>query len=233
MRCTLFRALPFISCPIWLILRQFPDDSKLIVCELTTISRRVDAARMRAIHLRIGGTFLSGLVLLAATAQEVPVIAKQSNVGQLAGARDKAREDQVAKLFEGIRGDAKLPHLKRIEHRESLEQTVCTIALTGKPPKNTWQTTGFYKTANPGSITPELSKVAIFNNLHPKGNPSYARYSVAVWPVKESQTGELKYWVGVQLFWSAGMEFFDYHFTDDIYYHNNWKKSIAAPCRNK
>ncbi len=184
----------------------------------------------------MGSTFLSGLVLalLAATAQEGPVTAKQGTVGQPAGTRDKASEDQVAKVFEGIRGDAKLPHLKRIGHRESLEQKVCTIALTGKPPKYTsTNTSGFYKTANPDSVTPELSKVALFNNLNPKNNPSYARYAVAVWPVKESQTGELMYWVGVQLFWSAGMEFFDYHFTDDIYYHNDWKKSIAAPCRSK
>jgi hypothetical protein len=236
LRRTLFRALRFISCPKYLILRQFLVDSKLIECELTGINRRVDAATMRATHLRIGSAFLSGLVLalLAATAQEVPVTAKQGNVGQVTGERDKAKEDQVAKLFEDIRGDAKLPHLKRIGHRESLEQKVCTIALTGKPPKyNSTSTSGFFKTANPDSVTPELSKVALFNNLRPKNNPSYARYSVAVWPVKESQTGELMYWVGVQLFWSAGMEFFDYHFTDDIYYQNDWKKSIAAPCRNK
>lgn len=190
---------------------------------------------MKVPHPRIGQTFACLVIaLLAATAQEVPVATKQGNVAQLTGERDKEKEDQVAKLFEGIRGDGKLPQLKRIGHRESLEQKVCTIALTGKPPKYTsTNTSGFYKTGNLDAVTPELSKVALFNNLHPKGNPSYARYSVAVWPVKDSQTGELVYWVGVQLFWSAGMEFFDYHFTDDIYYHNGWKKSIAAPCRNK
>jgi hypothetical protein len=236
LRRTLFRALRFISCPKYLILMQFTVDSKLIQCALTGIGRRVDAAIMRATHLRIASTFVSGLViaLWAATAQEVPVTTKQGNVGQLAGERDKEKEDQVAKVFEGIRSDAKLPHLKRIGRRQSLEQKVCTIALTDKPPKYTsTNTSGFYETANPDSVTPELSKVALFNNLHPKNNPSYARYSVAVWPVKDSQTGELKYWVGVQLFWNAGMEFFDYHFTDDIYYHNGWKKSIAAPCCNK
>jgi hypothetical protein len=233
---TLFRALRFISCLKCLILRQFSVDSELIVCALTGADRRVDAASMRATHFRIGSTFVSVLVtaLLASTAQEVPVTTKQGNVGQLTEERDKEKEDKVAKLFEGIRADAKIQHLKRIGHRASLEQKVCTIALTGKPPKHTSTNIfGFYKTANPESVTPELSKVALFNDLHPKYNPSYARYSVAVWPAKDSQTGEPMYWVGVQLFWSAGMEFFDYHFTDDIYYHNDWKKSIADPCRNK
>ncbi len=190
---------------------------------------------MRATYFRIGALVAVLLMaLLAATAQEAPVATQHGNVGQLTGERDKEKEDYVAKLFERIRSDAKLPHLNRIGRRESLEQKVCTIALTGKPPKYvSTNTSAFYKTANPDAVTPELSKVALFNNLHPKNNPSYARYSVAVWQSKDSQTGELMYWVGVQLFWSAGMEFFDYHFTDDIYYHNDWKKSIAAPCRNK
>jgi hypothetical protein len=191
---------------------------------------------MRAKHFRIGTALVSVLVaaVLAATAQEVPVTTKQNDVGQLKVDRDKEKEDKVAKLFEGIRADAKIPHLKRIGHRQSLEQRVCTIAATAIPPKYTsTKSSAFYKTANPDSVTPELSKVALFNDLHPKYNPSFARYSVAVWPVQDSQTGERMYWVGIQLFWSAGMEFFDYHFTDDIYYHNDWKKSIAAPCRNK
>jgi hypothetical protein len=123
--------------------------------------------------------------------------------------------------------------LKRIQHRESLEQKVCTIALEDKPPKTTSTSTfGFYKTANLGSVAVELSKVAMFNQPHSKNNGGYTRYSVAVWPLKDLQAVEPMYW-GVELFWSEGVEFFDYHFTDDIYYHNDWKKSIAAPCRNK
>jgi hypothetical protein len=191
---------------------------------------------MGATNSRRASAFVTVLMtaLLAATAQEIPVNTTPGKVGQLTGDRDKEKEDKVAKLFEGLRAGAKIPHLKRIGHRDSLEQKVCTIALTGNHPKHTSTGIfGFYKTANPDSVTPELSKVALFNDLHPKYNPSLARYSVAVWPLKDSQTGEPMYWVGVQLFWSAGMEFFDYHFTDDIYYHNNWKKSIAAPCRNK
>jgi hypothetical protein len=167
-------------------------------------------------------------------AQQAPVSPKQSSAGQIAGERDKVKEDQVAKLFESLRTDTKLPPLRRIGHRDSLEQKVCTIAVEDKPPKITsTNTLGFYKTANPDSVTPELSKVALFNQLHPKNNAGYARYSVAVWPVKDLQAAKPMYWVGVELFWSAGAEFFDYHFTDDIYYHNLWKESIAAPCRNK
>lgn len=171
---------------------------------------------------------------LVSMAQQAPVSPKQSSAGQIAGERDKVKEDQVAKLFESLRTDTKLPPLRRIGHRDSLEQKVCTIAVEDKPPKITsTNTLGFYKTANPDSVTPELSKVALFNQLHPKNNAGYARYSVAVWPVKDLQAAKPMYWVGVELFWSAGAEFFDYHFTDDIYYHNLWKESIAAPCRNK
>jgi hypothetical protein len=232
----LFRDYRFIRSPKYLILKKMSVDLGLIARRLTGIVRGVDAAIMRTRHFRIGSTLVSVLVsaLLAATAQEVPVTTKQGNVGQLTGERDKEKEDKVAKLFEGIRADAKIPQLTRIGHRESLEQKVCTISLTDKPPKQTSANVfAFYKTTNPDSVTPELSKVALFNDLHPKYNPSYARYAVAVWPVKDSQTGEPMYWVGIQLFWGAGMEFFDSHFTDDIYYHNDWKKSIAVPCRNK
>jgi hypothetical protein len=191
---------------------------------------------MRAQHFRIGSALVSMLVTaqLFGMAQQAPVTAKQTPAGQIVGERDKVKEDQVAKLFERLRADARLPPLTRIGHRDSLEQKVCTIALEDKPPKTTSTNIfGFYKTANPDSVTPELSKLALFNQLHPKNNAGYARYSTAVWPVKNLQAAEPMYWVGVEIFWSAGAEFFDYHFTDDIYYHNLWKKSVAPPCRNK
>jgi len=150
------------------------------------------------------------------------------------GERDKGKEDQVAKLFEKLRSDLKIQKLARIKHRDSLEQRVCTIALTGTVPKQaSTRIFGLYKTAQPESISAELYKVASFNELHPKQNPSYSRYSVAVWRAKDSQTGEPTYWIGVHLYWSAAMEFIDYHFTDDIYYHNDWKKSVAPQCRGK
>jgi hypothetical protein len=190
---------------------------------------------MRAANFQIN---CAGVVLLmtalAAPAQQAPVHINAGRAGQLAGNRDKEKEDKVAKLVEDLRVEVKIPRLERIRHRASLEQTVCTIALTDTPPKQASTILfGFYKTANPEVVTPELSKVALFNDPRHKDNPVYTRYSVAVWPVSNSQTREQIYWVGVQLFWSGGMEFFDYHFTDDVYYHNEWKKAIAAPCRNK
>jgi hypothetical protein len=169
-----------------------------------------------------------------AAAQGISAGAKQGNVMQLTRERDKEKEDQVAKLFEGIRADAKLPRLKRIRHRESLEEEVCTIVLTGKVPKaSLTNTSGFYKTPNPQSINSDLSKVAMFDQLHPNNNRGFARYSVVVWPAKDLESGTPTYWVGVRLFANAVFEFFDNHFTDEIEYHNLWKKTIAPECRNK
>jgi hypothetical protein len=150
------------------------------------------------------------------------------------GEHDKEKENQVAKSFETIRADSKSPKLSRIKHRDSLEERVCTIALTGALPRTSvMDTFAFYKTSRPESISPELSHVASFDALHPKNKAGYRRYSVAVWRTRDSQTGENVYWVGVELFWSAPMEFFDYHFTDDIEYQNGWKKSVAPECRGR
>jgi hypothetical protein len=166
-------------------------------------------------------------------AQETTVPTTQTEHAQQIGERDKKVEDEVAKLFESIRRGAKVPMLKRIGHRTSLEQQVCTIAVSGKAPKYaSTNTAAFYKIANPQSITPELNRVASFDQLHRKHNPPYKRYSVAVWRI-EGQDAGARYWVGVQLYWSAATEFVDSHFTDDIYYHNDWKKLIDPLCRGK
>jgi hypothetical protein len=58
--------------------------------------------------------------LLASTAQEQPLATNADNAERLIVERDKDKEDQVAKLFEGIRTEAKLPQLKRIRHRDDL-----------------------------------------------------------------------------------------------------------------
>ena len=159
---------------------------------------------------------------------------KVATAGQLPGERDKNKEDQVAKLFETIRSDLKRPKITRLEHRDSLEQTVCTIALTGTTTKNTsTDISGFYKTEHPESISAELKKVASWSTFHPKSNRGFTRYSVAVWRVPDSRPEEATYWVGVQLYESAVGEFIDDYFTDDIMYHNDWKKSVAPQCRGK
>lgn len=148
--------------------------------------------------------------------------------------RDKVKEDQVAKLFETIRADAKLSPLTRIKHRDSLEQAICTLALNGIPQEpETSATSTVYKTTHPESITTELRKVATMEDFHFKNKSDFVRYSVAAWRVKDPQSGEVNYWVGVQLYWSAAMEFFDLHFTDDMYVRNDWKKQIAPECRGK
>ena len=180
--------------------------------------------------------FLSVLFVAFATAlsaQEMHVD-KQANSRQLVGERDKSKEDQVAKLFESIRIDGKLPPLTRIKHRDSLEQQVCTIAQAGAlANQHSGDLYAIYGTSQPESISTELIRVASFNKQDPKKNPTYPRYSVAVWHVKAPQTGEAMYWVGVARYWSALEEFVDYHFTDDVFYHNGWKSSIAPTCRGK
>ena len=196
----------------------------------------VDPAAMKRADFLIGYAIVSMLVAaqLTVQAQQVPVAAKGPNDGQSKRSRDKEKEYEVAKLFEKRRADANLSRLKRIEHRASLEQTVCTIALTDAAPKRPSTILfAYYKTANPKAVTPELSKIALFNDARHKDNPIYVRYSVAVWPVGDSQTDTPIYWVGIQLFSSAGLEFFDDHFTDDVFYHNEWKNTIASSCRNK
>jgi hypothetical protein len=174
------------------------------------------------------------LLPIDSSAQEVPVAHTPVSEGQVMAEHDRNKEDQVAKLFETIRSDSKSSKLSRIGHRDSLEQQVCTTALTGTLPKHSLMDTfGFYKTSRPESITTELTHVALFDDLHPKNKAGYHRYSVAVWRTKDSKTGETAYWVGVELYWSAAVEFFDYHFTGDISYHNLWKNSVAPQCRGK
>jgi hypothetical protein len=112
----------------------------------------------------------------------------------LIGERDKGKEDVVAKLFETLRVDAKLPALIRIGHRSSLEQAVCTAAQARTFAKhNPGVFPEFYKTAQPESISAELNKIAPFKEQAPPNRLNFPRYSVAVWQVKDSQTGETQY----------------------------------------
>jgi hypothetical protein len=208
----------------------------MIWCALTRIGPLVEAAIMNAINLRIGTALASGIVfaLLAATAQEAPPPStKPGDAERLTVERDKEKEDQVAKLFEGIRAEAKVPRLKRIQHRPQLEQGICTGALTGGRPKGA---SAFYTTTDPQSPAPELRKIASSNPLdryHP-GRPIYERYSVAVWKTKAPQSGNADYYlVGVGMYGSAAGEFVDCHFTDDVHYCGKWKETIAPPCRGK
>ena len=152
------------------------------------------------------------------SAQGVPAGVTHTTVRQAMGERDKGKENEVAKLFDNIRSGLKSPQLRRIEYRDLLEEQVCTIALVGTLARRTEPDTfALYKTLQPESITPELKRVASFDALYPKNRAGYRRYSVAAWRTKDPQTQETVYWVGVELYWSAAIEFFDYHFSNGIY----------------
>jgi len=116
----------------YLILGRFTVDFKLILCVLTSFGRMVEAATVKALNLRIGTLFVSALAFapLGAAAQESAPATKQGDTEQHIVARDKKKEDQVAKLFEGIRADAKLSKLERVRRRADLEQGICTSSLT-------------------------------------------------------------------------------------------------------
>lgn len=160
--------------------------------------------------------------------------AQEGGKTSLVGRRDEGTEDVVAKVFESIRVDAKLPALIRIKHRDSLEQVLCTVSQVGTL-GNHRPTVGstLYKTAQPESISADLNRVASFKEQRPPKNLAYPRYSVAVWQVKDSKTGETQYWVGVELYPSALEEFMENHFTDEILYRNDWKKDVSLQCRGK
>ena len=166
--------------------------------------------------------------------QQLPASANQSDAGVLLVERDKGGEDKVAKLFELIRTDAKMPQLYRIRHRDNLEQGTCTTALTDIVPKRVpTGTFALYKTVQPESVSAELKNVATLADFHFNNASDFTRYSVAVWRAKNLRTGEVAYWVGVELYWGSAAEFFEGHFTDDMYYRNEWKKKIVPQCRGK
>ena len=124
--------------------------------------------------------FIFVLLTTGISVQQVSDSTKQVTSGQAMGERAKDKENQVAKSFETIRTDAKLPQLTRIKHRDSLEQHVCTVALTGVLPKNNiGDKTAIFKSFKPESISAELKQVALFDDFNFQ-NGNYPRYSVAV-----------------------------------------------------
>jgi hypothetical protein len=158
------------------------------------------------------------------------------------GHRDRKAETQVAELFKKIRRDAKMPKLKRIDHRAELQQLACTVTVLGKSPEYyksgcpvlgvdekcqyPYMTSALYATSNPAEQTPELERIA---RLETRG--SLPRYAVAVWSVPSEAVRRPRYWVAIKLYPSAGMEFFETHFTDAMEWKNEWKKFVAPQCR--
>jgi hypothetical protein len=140
-------------------------------------------------------------------------------------------ERQVAQTFESIRRDKALPKLSRITRREQLDQLVCTAALNdANPYRENAPANLMYKTSDPTSVTDELKSIArYYDELEPRLD---TRYAVSIWPGTDKKTGRRVYWVGVEICPSAFYEFIDNNFTDDRPYRNEWKKMVAAPCRN-
>jgi hypothetical protein len=93
--------------------------------------------------------------------QAVVVSKARQTPGQAIGERDKDKENQIAKSFETIRSDEKLPQLTRSKHRDSLEQQVCTGALAGVVPKNNLgDRSAIFESSKPESTSTELKQVA-------------------------------------------------------------------------
>jgi len=142
---------------------------------------------------------------------------------------DRQQEDSVANLFDQVRKEAKLHRLRRIGSRTSLQQLVCTVAVTNNVPRftsgfpvlgndsidgvtnekqagsivvNVDRPSAIYKTSNPGELTPELKRIALFERQRGRDGhkPGYARYSVAVWRNQQPTSENAEYWVAVQLF---------------------------------
>jgi hypothetical protein len=53
-----------------------------------------------------------------------------------------------------------------------------------------------------------------------------------VWPVQQPTNEKAEYWVSVELFWSAGDEFFLNYFSDAMEWKNEWKAFVTPECRD-
>ena len=142
-------------------------------------------------------------------------------------------EDEVAQSFEKFRDKDKLTRLKRIAHRQSLEQLVCTAALNDAP---AWSQNSpgavMYRTDNLAFVTQELERIACYKEIFPgSDSPPYTRYAVAVWPATDKKSGQPIYWIGIETYMSAWWEFLDNNFTDNRSYKDDWKKAVAPACR--
>jgi len=156
------------------------------------------------------------LSMAGESSSQVPIVA----------ARDPAKEDAVAKVFEGVRASHHLYKMKRVKSDMYLEQTTCTAAVGLRPATHN-AFFALYKTSTPEIPSSELYGVASFDRPRKKTAANETRYSVAAWRGKDGQ-----YWVGVTLRLSAAWEFLDAYFTDDLYYRNDWKKGIAPECKH-
>lgn len=183
---------------------------------------------------RLASILLGSLLLFAS-----PVLAQFQD--QAVKFRDPTKEDEVARIFESARKQTGAKPLARINFRDEVQELVCTAALKDSVPIYSTGTpalagdakrhpaSALYKTTEPARTTDEIARLALLDPFHKQG---YKRYAVAVWRSASAPDRD-QYWVGIQFYWSAEVEFFDYHFTDDIWYHNSWKGIVAPECRSR
>jgi hypothetical protein len=60
---------------------------------------------------------------------------------------------------------------------------------------------------------------------HPAGGrPSHS--------ISGAASAKETFWVGVNGYWTARVEFIDHTFTDDVFFKNAWKKDVSPGCMN-
>ena len=152
--------------------------------------------------------------------------------------RDVGKENEVATAFAKARNDVAGRQLTRIVYRQELQQLVCTAAARNSPPVyDTGVQALIGAPAHAPSSLVKCTEQAVFKseiqrlaNYDKTGKQGYRRYSVAVWRARQpANTSDC--WIGIELYVSAGAEFFDNHFTDDMFYGKKWKKIVAPECR--
>lgn len=180
---------------------------------LECVSRKMSANALEKVVLIC--TILLGLIVKTAQAQS----------SATTGVRDAHVEDVVAALFEHARSESGTRPLSRI-YRSDVEKLVCTATVKdGSQSSVRLPLHALYKTAQPDKLSDALRKLADYRD-----KAGYRRYAVAVWTA-QPPTDPVQYWVGIRLYLSSGAEFVDNHFTDDVFYKNNWKVAVVPQCR--
>jgi len=163
------------------------------------------------------------LLLIGVTVPVLVTNAQQPEPAAAPRTRNANLENVVAKLFERARSEAGLPPLSRVR-RSDVERLVCTATIlgtSGERPSGLHLST-LYKTAEPDKISEDLRRLA--------GRRGFRRFAVAVWAA-QPPTDPVQYWVGFRLYLSPGAEFVENHFTDQVFYQDQWKDVVAPQCK--
>lgn len=162
-------------------------------------------------------------------------------------ARDKVRldskqidaakhvEDIVAARFEERFRELGLKPPRRARNELEYRQTLCTATLKGNTAIRRsgsglpWIWSGETYVTDTPEVLPESVRNGIEQTFRKPGRREYQRYSVTAFPsLNEKEKG--KFYVRIDLRYSAGTEFFEDTFTDEMMYKNQWKKSVDPAC---